>query len=162
MLSVSLWRPLGVTKDLRKLTEAVWSDLQPAKYLSSADCYHPEIINFAAVTMVRQQRALLHRIDHRVGQLEERLNIAFVHTADQADALVELKTTIRRHHSYCHGCPPSIGIERERQGPNNLHAQIPPSNNPALRLETWQDPSIRLTAERFDMKLGCLATCGVT
>ena len=47
------------------------------------------VLRFVAI--VRQQRALLHRIDHRVGQLEERLNVAFVHTADQADTLVELE-----------------------------------------------------------------------
>ena len=60
---------------------------------TAAKCFTIRRSILRLVATVRQQRAFL-RIDHRVGQLEERLNIAFVHTADQADILVEFKTTI--------------------------------------------------------------------
>ena len=75
--------------------EAVWSDLQQQQSTLARQIATIRRSILRLVAIVRQQRALLRRIDHRVGQLEERLNVAFVHTADQADTLVELETTIR-------------------------------------------------------------------
>ena len=74
--------------------EAVWSDLQQQQSTSARQIATIRRSILRLVAIVRQQRAFLRRIDHRVGQLEERLNVAFVHTADQADTLVELETTI--------------------------------------------------------------------
>ena len=43
---------------------------------------------------VRQQRTFLRRIDHRVGALEERLEVAYVHTAEQADVVASLEQAV--------------------------------------------------------------------
>ena len=74
--------------------EAVWSDLQQQQSTLARQIATIRRSILRLVAIVRQQRAFLRRIDHRVGQLEERLSVAFVHTADQADTLVELETTI--------------------------------------------------------------------
>ena len=46
------------------------------------------------LVVVRQQRLYIHRLSHRVGVLEERLEVAHAQTADQADVFQDLDRAV--------------------------------------------------------------------
>ena len=74
--------------------EALWSDIQQqqSRLAQQVAIIRRSILRLLAI--VRQQRTFLRRIDYRVGQLEERVQVAFVHSADQADTLADLERAI--------------------------------------------------------------------
>ena len=74
--------------------EALWSDIQQqqSRLAQQVATIRRSILRLLAI--VRQQRTFLRRIDYRVGQLEERIQVAFVHSADQEDTLADLERAI--------------------------------------------------------------------
>ena len=49
------------------------------------------------LALFREQRTFLNRIDYRVGQLEERFEVAIEHSADHADRLDKLESITQEH-----------------------------------------------------------------
>ena len=49
------------------------------------------------LALYREQRTFLNRIDSRVGQLEERFEVAIDHSADHADRLDKLESITQQH-----------------------------------------------------------------
>ena len=74
--------------------EAVWRDLQAQQSSLARQIQTIRRSVLRVLAIVRQQRVLLHRLSHRVGVLEERLEVAYAQTADQADIIADLENAI--------------------------------------------------------------------
>ena len=74
--------------------ESVWRDLQNQQSALARQILTIRRSLLRLLNIVRQQRAFLRRIHRRVGQLEERLQVAFVHSADQADIVADLERAV--------------------------------------------------------------------
>ena len=75
--------------------EALWRDLQAQQSSLARQIQTIRRSTLRVLAIVRQQRIFLHRISHRVGVLEERLEVAYAHTADQADIIADLQNAVR-------------------------------------------------------------------
>ena len=75
--------------------EALWRDLQAQQSSLARQIQTIRRSILRVLAIVRQQRIFLHRISHRVGVLEERLEVAYAHTADQADIIADLQNAVR-------------------------------------------------------------------
>ena len=74
--------------------EAVWSDLQAQQSVLARQIHTIRRSLLRVLAVVRQQRLYIHRLSHRVGVLEERLEVAHAQTADQANVLQDLARAV--------------------------------------------------------------------
>ena len=74
--------------------ETIWRDLQSQQSALACQIVTIRLSLLRVLSIVRQQRVFLRRIDRRVGQLEERLQVAFVRSADQADIVADLERAV--------------------------------------------------------------------